>query len=491
MTKNLSRRDFVKAGLAGTATLAGPVIVPSSALGRDGAIAPSDRVTVGIVGAGVHGQRLMWGLLAYKAAHVVAVCDVYPRHLQQAKWKVNRDYLSLGCAAYADSSEITRRGDIDAVVIATPDHWHVLNALAAVKAGKSIYLEKPMSLSVAHGQVLRSAVRANKGVFQFGTQQRSHRGFRRAVELVRAGQIGTVREIEIWTKTGVADCAAPSVVPPPDGFDYDRWLGPAPWTPYTEEKCFDIPARKIRRVWSLNPHYSIGPIGFLGIHAVDIALWGCPDLLGGEFELDGRSAAPKPGPCETLGAWDVRMTFAGGVRLRFRGGNWDGPDASGFSNLSSLATRHGPLYNYGTVFVGTEGWLKVDRNGIRSFPRPVPEESSAYSAPAIGSTDEHLKDWIDSIRAGRETASPIEPSFRADLVCHLANIAAQLNRKLRFDPVSEKFVGDAEANLLLAPRAMRPPWGLARTPAATGTANANASLCSDDAGAEPRAAGLT
>lgn len=451
MTKQISRRDFVKTGLAGAATLSGPLIVPSAALGRDGAVAPSDRVTVGIIGVGEHGQRLMWGVVAHKAAQVVAVCDVYWPHRHWAKWKVNRDYLSVGCSAYADSSAITGRSDIDAVVIATPDHWHVQNALAAATTGKSIYLEKPMALSVTEGQTLRAAVRGGKGVFQFGTHQRSHRDFRRAVELVRKGYIGAVKEIEIWSRAGIAQCAADAVAPPL-GLDYDKWLGPAPWTPHTDGKCFDVPARKLRRNWSLNPDYSNGPIAFLGIHAVDIALWACPDLLSGEFEVDGRSSAPISGACQTLGAWDVNMAFSAGLRLRFCGGPLEGPEADPLSHIADLKKRYGRLNYYGTVFVGTEGWLKVDRDGLRGFPQSILAEPSTGDRPAIRATDDHLQNWIDSIRAGREASSPIGPAFQADLVCHIANIAARLNRKLRFDPKSEKFIADIGANQMLSAR---------------------------------------
>ncbi|MGH7969425.1 MAG: Gfo/Idh/MocA family oxidoreductase, partial [Limisphaerales bacterium] len=228
MKTNLStRRSFLKqtTGLAFSA-VALPSLIPASALGKGGAVAPSNRIVVGCIGVGPQGQGDMGNFLNEKDAQVVAVCDVKTEQLEQARAAVNRQYQNNDCATYRDFREVVARKDIDAFLVATPDHWHVLVALAAVRAGKDIYVEKPLGLSLTEEWTLRKEVEQRKKVFQFGTQQRSSRLFRFACELVRNGRIGKLKHINVWAP-GSAPGGSTAVVPVPPGLNYDLWLGPA------------------------------------------------------------------------------------------------------------------------------------------------------------------------------------------------------------------------------------------------------------------------
>src|ERR1043166_2716404 len=233
MNSLLSRRHFIRKNVAATVAVAAfPSIIPASALGRDGRTAPGDVIRVGCIGVGPQGRGDMGGFLRQDGARVIALCDVARKNLDLAREQVNQKYQNRDCATYNDFRELLARKDIDAVLIATPDHWHVPVALAAARAGKDIYLEKPMGLSVAEDQLLRAAVQKNKRVFQFGTQQRSSREFRRAIELVRNGRLGTPEPITSWVSGG-APGGSTTAFPVPEGLDYERWLGAAPKSPYT------------------------------------------------------------------------------------------------------------------------------------------------------------------------------------------------------------------------------------------------------------------
>ncbi len=237
--KIANRRQFLRQAAGAAAGAVGfPYVVSSSALGAAGAVAPSERITVGAVGVGPQGSGVMRNFLRQSDAQVVAVCDVKSHVLKAAQELVNKNYNSTGCKAYKDFREVMARDDIDVVLAAPPDHWHVLIALAAVKSGKDVYLEKPMGLSLAHDRALRTAVHRNGRVFQFGTQQRSSRNFRFACELALNGRLGKLHTINVWSP-GSSQGGDPTPVPVPEWLDYERWLGPAPYTPYTQGRRSD------------------------------------------------------------------------------------------------------------------------------------------------------------------------------------------------------------------------------------------------------------
>jgi predicted dehydrogenase len=456
MSTSINRRSFLRTQLS--AVLAAgvfPMIASSRALGRGGAPSPNGRVGVAAIGVGPQGQGVMGGVLAQSDARVVAVCDVLDLHREQARQRVNRRNGSEDCAVTLNYQDVLGRSDVDAVLIATPDHWHVPVALAAARAGKDIYLEKPMGLSLAEDQALRKAVVAGKRVFQFGTQQRSSREFQRAVELVRNGRIGRLKHIDVWAPASrpggsMAPCA------PIAGLDYARWLGPAADTPYTDGKAADNPSTGAWKTWWYHYDYALGFIAGWGVHPLDIALWGHPGMMTGDMRLEGTGLVPASGAGNTAIAWDVRFAFADGVTLRYRGTPNVYEEKSALTDFTDYTAAYGPIEGHGTAFVGTDGWLEVHRGGLRTHPAGLAEERMDGAAFRVRASDSHQKDWIESIRARRPAVSSIEESVQADLLCHLGDIAVRTGRPLVFDPLRERFVRDRAANRLLAARPARP-----------------------------------
>ena len=454
---DLSRRRFLKrAGATSVAALAFPTIVPASVRGGARGGAPGDKIAVALVGAGPQGQGVMKGFLAEEGARVVAVCDVKRDQLQMARQLVDEHYQDRSCATYANFEEVLARPDVDAVIVATPDHWHVLIALAAVRAGKDIYLEKPMGLRVAEDQALRAAVRETGRVFQFGTQQRSGAFFRRACEIVRNGRIGTLRHINTWC-IGSVPGGSTAVAPVPEGFDYDRWLGPAPWKPHREDVCSADSARK---TWWFNSDYALGFIAGWGVHPLDIAYWGYPEMMSGLLEVSGSATLPSEGACDTATAWHASFRFASGVTMDYRGLPIAANAHEAISKARLWEERYRRTCDHGTAFEGTEGWVHVDRDHVASEPAGlVKEDEDAYVVKLPRSTY-HAQDFLEAVRSRRPALSNIEDSFQSDVLCHLANIATRTRRRLTWNPAEERFVDDDAANRFLACREMRAPWRL-------------------------------
>ncbi len=457
MNKTITRRDFVRTNITlALAAGAFPFIIPASALGREGKVAPSNRIAVGCIGNGPQGRGVMNGFLAQPDAQVVAVCDVKRDQLELARAQVNQRYQNSDCATYGDFRELLARKDIDAVLIATPDHWHVHVAVAAARTGKDMYLEKPMGLSLAEDQILRKAIQKNRRVFQFGTQQRSSGEFQRACEIVRSGQLGKLKQINVWSAASRPG-GSTTPVPVPDTINYDFWLGPARFTPYTEDKCLDDGNRK---TWWFNTDYALGFIAGWGVHPLDIALWGHPAMMQGALEVEGKAIVPMQGACNTAVAWNVDFTFGDGVRMNFRGTRNNFPDVNEMNDLTPMEAKYGKIADHGTAFEGENGWVLVHRGLLRTNPENlaeagVPKESQFRRSP------NHVRNFLDCVRSRERTVCPIEEAVQADTLCHLSDIAARLGRRLKFDPRREKFIRDDEANRRLALRTMRQPWRLA------------------------------
>jgi len=455
--QTITRRSFVRANLTlALAAGAFPTIIPASALGQQGKVAASKRITVGCIGVGPQGRGVLNGFLPQADAQVIAVCDVKQDQLELAREQVNQRYQNSDCATYADFRELLARKDIDAVLIATPDHWHVHVAVAAARAGKDMYLEKPMGLSLAEDQLLRTTIQRQNRVFQFGTQQRSSHEFQRACEIVRSGLIGKLQQINVW-------CAASrpggstTPVPVPDNINYDFWLGPAQFTPYTEDKCLDDGDRK---TWWFNTDYALGFIAGWGVHPLDIALWAHPAMMNGMMEIEGKGIFPTQGACNTAVAWKVNFTFADGVRLDFRGTRNHFAEVNEMNDLSPMEAKYGKIADHGTAFEGTEGWVLVHRGLLRTHPEHL-AQASIPEEKRLRHSSHHVRDFLDCVKNRERTVCPIEEAGQADALCQLSDIAARLNRKLRFDPRQERFLKDEEANRRLQLRPMREPWKLA------------------------------
>jgi predicted dehydrogenase len=457
MKQRITRRHFIQQGAtAALAVAAFPTLIPASARGADGTVAPINRINAASIGVGPQGRGVMNGFLAQSDVRVVAVCDVAKLNLDQALQQVNRHYKNEDCKTYGDFRELLARKDIDAVSIATTDHWHVPVALAAAKARKDIYLEKPMGLSIEEDVMLRKLCQKNKVMFQFGTQQRSDREFRKACELVRNGKIGKLKQINVWCSASrPGGSTAP--MPPPDGLNYDFWLGPAPNKPYTAGKAFDNIPPGSWKTWWFNYDYALGFIAGWGVHPLDIAYWGHPEMMSGPVEIEGRAIIPTEGACNTSVAWDVNFAFADGVRMRYRGTR-NGCEANDMNDFKDWQARYGKIADHGTAFEGTDGWIEVHRGGLVTSPEKLVEEPLGPNDKPLTKSPGHQRNLIESVRSRKPAICPIEDSVQADILCHLSDIATRLGRKLTWNPKKETFADDKEANARLKIRSVRKPW---------------------------------
>ena len=438
MSATLNRRQFFDRS-ARVASVAVPMMIPASALGRAGRIAPSERIAVGSIGVGTMGSADMHALMGIPEVQVVAACDVKSTMRKRAKQAVDAHYGNKDCAVYNDFGELLAREDIDAVCIATLDSWHVVHALAAVRSGKDLYVEKPLGMSIHEIKVLRDAVHRYDRIFQFGTQQRSSAEFRQACEIARNGRLGKVHTIKVGVHAGAAERSGLrtyAAEPVPDWLDYDLWLGPAPWTPYTT-------ARLVYPHWFHISDYSLGYVSGWGIHHIDIAQWGNGTELTGPVEVEGSATFPYDDAlCDNPLSWDTRMKYANGVDLIFTG---DGP---GFTGV-----RHG------ITFEGTDGWVWVNRGAIEAEPKSLLKDPFGPDDIRLPVSNFHQRNFIECVRSRQQPISNIDVAVRSDTVCQLAWCAFQFQRKLRWDPEREVFVNDPDANHRLT-RPLRAPWRL-------------------------------
>ncbi|MHC4116175.1 MAG: Gfo/Idh/MocA family protein [Planctomycetota bacterium] len=461
--KIIDRRAILRGAASAALGATGiPYVVPSSALGNAGNVAPSNRITVGCIGLGNQGSALMRSLLGKPDVQIVAVCDVHSKKRQGARQLVEKSYAERragnykGCSAYNDFRDLVSRSDIDAVTVAPPDHWHVPISLAAIQAGKDIYLEKPIGVSLREAHVLREEVRRYGTVFQFGTQQRSDARFRRACELARNGRLGRLHTINVWSPSSESGgSTTPAPVPPE--LDYQMWLGPAPSAPYTTDRCSNVNPyfRSAPKIWPFISDYCIGWIAGWGVHPLDIALWGADKELRGIVEVEGKGVFPTAGACDTATNWNVVLNYpTGGVKIDFRGiGGRNGPAPAEWRRRYTKTGAHG------TVFEGAEGWIHVRRGHIDAHPKSLLQSQIGPDGIRLYESNDHVRNFLDCVKSRGRTICPIDAAIRVDTVCHLSDIATRLQCKLTWDPKRERFVDNETANRLLV-RAMRSPWHL-------------------------------
>ncbi len=427
-SRGITRRGLLRGA---TGVLALPYYVSASAIGRDGQPAAGNRITLAAIGLGGRGKENLRSFLGHTTCRVVAVCDVNANRLEEAKRIVDEHYGNTACAAYGDYREILAREDIDAVSIATPDAWHVLQSVEAARAGKDIFLEKPLGLSVKDDIALREAVRRYDRVFQFGTQQRSERNFGFACELVQNGRIGKLRRIVAATPASRAvGLVRPEPAPP--WLDWEMWVGPARWMPYSHGivgNCGE---------WGHMSNFSLGWITTWGIHHVDIAQWGNDADHTGPVEVEGTGEFPPDGLYDCATGWDMTLKYANGVAVDF---------------VDNSKQRQGVL------FEGTDGWVFVKRGAIDAEPESLLQEQIGPEERHFTVSTDHWGAFLDSVRTRNTPVSSIESAVRTDTVCHICDIAMRLGRRLRWNPDAEHFIDDAEANRMLA-RSWRSPWQL-------------------------------
>ena len=431
--RTLSRRAFLKRGASLLAGAAVPWVIPSAALGLGRRPSPSNRLTMGVIGTGGMGIGDMKSFLWHDRVQVVAVCDVDRPHREEAKGVVEKHYADhapsggfTGVEAYHDFRELLARDDIDLVCIATPDHWHAPIAAAAARAAKDIYCEKPLTRTVAEGRALSDLIRRTGRVLQVGSQQRSDRRFRLACELVRNGRIGTLKTIRVTLPTGATTGFHPPE-PVPEGFDYDRWLGPAPWAPYAKERCH----YNWRHQWD----YAGGELADWGAHHLDIAHWAMGLDRSGPVEVEGTGEWPAEG------LWDMPVHFE--VSYKYANG------------VTVIAKDHASERT--VTFEGTAGTVAVSREFIRTDPASLATARFGPGDTRLEVATWHHGNFIDAVIGRRDPIAPAEVGHRSASVCHLGNIALRLGRKLRWDPDRERFVNDSAADRWLA-RAYRAPW---------------------------------
>ena len=409
--KPTSRRHFIKTATA----LAAPTIIPASVLrGKD---TPSNKITVGFIGVGGHGNG--WNLPAYlkqSDARVLTVCDVDDSHLRTAKKNVDTNYGNQDCTTTKDFREVLAREDIDAVMISTPDHWHTLMSVMAIRAGKDVQCEKP-TLTIDEGKLLIDTVRKHKKIFQTSTEDRSVPVYHRMAELVRNGRIGKLQRIEVILPKQPQGPGDATPQPVPAGLDYDMWLGPAPDAPYTKDRVH------FNFRWITD--YSGGIICDWGTHLFDTAQWANNTERGGPVEIEGTGTHWEGGLYNTVKDYDITYRYANGVTMTCKPGN---PSIK---------------------FIGSDGW--VGNNGWRAELEASnkeilesvigDDEIKLFTNPA----GEH-RNFLDCVKSRKDPYFPVDIGHRVSTVCHLANIAIRLGRALKWDRVKQEIVGDKEAN---------------------------------------------
>ncbi len=425
----ISRRSFL-AGALKTATagaaLAFPAVIPASVLGAD---APSNQVHLAAIGVGGRGSAILGETAGQPQVKVVAVCDVFQQRRESRAAEYNQRYGSKVCAPYRDLREMLAREDIDAVTIGTPDHWHVPAGLMAVRAGKDVYVEKPLGLSMEEDIALRREVQRYGRIFQYGTQQRSMSHVRFGCELVRNGRLGKIHSVTVTAPSYGYEGGSLEPVPVPAGLDYELWLGPARWRPYTKDRCTEWGA-----YWcSDNAH---GFIGGWGAHPLTDMVWAWGDdpatAVPVEFEGTGKFGQ---GLFDAPYDWNIRGQFANGASFHFTPGG-------------DCAT-----------IVGEKGTVHISRGGLRTEPESLQQEKIGLEEIHLNDSRSHGGNFIEGVRTRRKTVAPVEVAVLSDSITQLSMIAIWTGRKIHWDARREVIVDDLGASQLLT-RALRSPWHL-------------------------------
>ena len=451
MKNSSNRRRF----LATTASaLALPYFVPSSALGKAGTVAPSNRVTMGAIGLGGRGMPVMRGFLARPDVQMVAVCDVQSVHWRDGEWGKGRPKFGTdigkqaveqryannkpsgkykGCEVFADHRNLCARPDIDAVIVATPDHWHALQCLEAIRHGKDVYCEKPMTHLFSEGQLVYREVAKHKRIFQVGSQQRSTWNFRQAVEIVSNALLGKVTRVEIGLPSGHEDVVVDDkgMREPPANLDYNTWCGPSEKLPY-------IFARHHRN-WRWNLAYGGGQLmDWIGHHN-DIAHWGLDLDNTGPYEVEARNWTwpTKTKVYDAAVDYEVISKYAGGIEIV----------------ISSKLQK-------GTKWIGENGWVYVTRGKLDASNKKWVKKGFVAGRYQAYASDDHTQNFLDGVKTRKECICPAETGHRSITPGHLGAISAKVGRKLKWDPKKETIKGDAEAAKLLEAN-YRYPWELA------------------------------
>ncbi len=424
MRRRIDRRQFlgrVSKEAAGGAVAAFGLTALARA--RSARVDANSRIAIGLIGCGDLGRNHhLRHLLGREECDVVAVCDVDRDHVDEAV-----DVTGGRAAACTDYRALLDRHDVDAVMIVTPDHWHSLPTIHACEAGKDVYCEKPLSLTIAEGRAMADGARRYGRVVQTGSQQRSSRLFFWAVDLVRNGRIGKLERVRACIGRGPTCAYEPNTLPP-SHLDWEAWLGPAPRVPYTRKRC--------HYTFRWFHDYSGGKLTDWGAHHLDVAQWANDASLSGPVEVEATGTFPAEGLFDTAVTFDVHYRYANGVTLH--------------------CTSEG---ENGVTFEGTGGTIFVSRSRIAGDPAELLDQEPGFGTNETERSDDHHGNWIDCMRSRARPICDVEIGHRSATVCHLGNIALRLGRKLAWDPERERFVGDDAANRMIL-KPMRLPYGL-------------------------------
>jgi predicted dehydrogenase len=425
-SRRFTRRLFIRHT---SAALAVPMIVPAAVLGRAGAVAPSNRITYGAIGFGGRAQHILPNFLGFPDIRFLAVSDCREGRLRNAKQFIDAHYRNEDCDTYADFRELLARKDIDAVLIAIGNRWHGLASIYAARAGKDVYSEKPVTLTLAEGRALVDTCRRFGTVYQAGTQRRSTESYRFAREMVQQGRIGRLKSVEmqVWTGPTIPH-EAPG--PMPDGFDYDMWLGQAPWRPY-------VPGRV--NAWQYFWDTAEGILADMGCHYTDQMQWVLDTDETGPVEFEATGEFPDPGKFMS----DTPVT--GVARCRYANG------------VTGVIYQRGGFSDRYLRYIGDEGWIQVDdeTDVVTAEPNTILQQR-AGGGVSWANAGAHIRNFTDCIRSRRPTLCNPEVAHRAMSICQAWTINLRLGRKLTWDPVTERF-DVAEANRMLS-REPRAPW---------------------------------
>ena len=436
-----TRREFLRRGgvtaAVGGLGFAFPTIIDRRVLGSPDTPPPSERIRVGFIGVGNQGKANLKAIQKQKAAEVVAVCEVDKTRLGEARALAEAG--GRPCSAHGDYRRLLDDKAVDAVLITTPDHWHALTTIDACAAGKDVYCEKPLGLTIAEGKAMVEAAQKAKRIVQTGSQQRSDDRFRLACELVRSGRLGKIQSVTTsLPKVNFAGPAVPDSAPPPE-LDYLTWLGPAAERPYNVKHVH----YNFRFFWD----YSGGQMTNFGAHHLDIAQWGLGRDESGPVSIEGTARFHKDGWFEVPEQSEIVYTYDDGIKVYCHQGSKGGPNV---------------------LFEGEKGSIAVSRGKIESNPPEILKETLKDGEVHLYVSKDHHKNWLDCIKSRERPISDVAIGHRSATVCHLGNIAVRVGRKLTWDPVAESIVGDPEAARMLA-RPYRAPWHLPESTARAGS----------------------
>ncbi|MBC8182902.1 Gfo/Idh/MocA family oxidoreductase [candidate division KSB1 bacterium] len=451
----MQRRQFIKkSAKAALGALSFPYLIPASAIGRNNYVPPSDRIVMGCIGLGGQGTHNMRTFLNLKGVQVVALCDVdkgssnyhndstaglepavnilenfYAEQMGTSKYK--------GFTTHEDFRGLLDRENIDAVTVCTPDHWHGLISIAAAKAGKDIYCEKPLTNTIEEGRAVCDAVKRYHQILQTGSHERSNDSVRFACELVRNGRIGEIKEIHVNMPNSdphhlylINDKTPKPKMPVPDGFNYDMWLGPTPEEPYTKQRCHFW--------WRFILQYGGGEMTDRGAHIIDLAQFINNMDDSGPVEIYAEGNQLENELFNAFYEYKFELTYSNGVKI--------------------LGGSEGER---GLKIIGTDGWIFIHIHGgrLEAYPESLLREKIAPGEIRMGRSPSHQQNFIDAVKSRKQPFATAEIGHRTATICHLINIGMLMGRKLGWDPVNEEITNDFETNQMLA-RPMRYPWHL-------------------------------